>query len=99
MPYISLEAPKRRGGPLHIELVPKSTWGKNVRSMLPKEQWDILRKWVYAAADYLCEICGGEGKKWPVECHERWQWEESTGIQKLVGFVALCPKCHGVKNS
>ena len=83
---------------LTIELVPSSTWGFNLRSKLSKSEWDVVRKSVYKKANNKCEICGGVGPKWPVECHEIWHYEESTKIQKLCGLIALCPKCHEVKH-
>ena len=83
---------------LTIELVPQGQWGANLRSELPRKEWDRLRKSVYKAANYRCEVCGGKGPKWPVECHERWEYDESTKVQSLVGLIALCPPCHEVKH-
>ncbi|MDP6494636.1 MAG: HNH endonuclease [Dehalococcoidia bacterium] len=83
---------------LTIELVPKGQWGANLRSELPRAEWDRLRKATYKAARYRCEICGGKGPKWPVECHERWHYDEETKAQKLLGLIALCPRCHEVKH-
>lgn len=34
----------------------------------------------------------------PVECHEVWEYEEATGVQRLVQMIALCPACHEVKH-
>lgn len=84
--------------PLTIELVPASSFYHNLRSLLKKSQWDILRKKAYQLANYKCEICGGIGKKHPVECHEKWEYDDITHIQKLAGLYALCPKCHQVKH-
>lgn len=83
---------------LTIELVPKGQWGANLRSELPKSEWDRLRKATYRKAGYVCEICGGKGPKWPVECHEIWHYDEDTKTQHLVGLIALCPSCHEVKH-
>lgn len=83
---------------LTIELVPLTSWYNNVRSKVSKEEWDIIRKKCYKNANYKCEICGGVGNKWPVECHEIWEYDDKKHIQKLVGFVALCPSCHEVKH-
>ena len=83
---------------LEVELVPKNLWGKNLRSELPKKEWDFLRKRSYARANYLCEVCGGKGRKHPVECHEVWSYNDKTKVQKLEGLVALCPPCHRVKH-
>ena len=83
---------------LTIELVPRGQWGSNLRSELPRSQWDKLRKATYKAAGHRCEICGGKGPKWPVECHERWFYDEDTKTQKLEGLIALCPDCHLCKH-
>lgn len=81
---------------LEIELIPKTSFFKNLRSELSTSEWNILRKDCYKKAGYKCEICGGKGKKHPVECHELWEYK--NGIQKLVGLIALCPPCHEVKH-
>jgi len=33
-----------------------------------------------------------------VECHEIWEFNDQTRLQKLTGVIALCPKCHMVKH-
>ena len=83
---------------LTIELVPKTSWYTNVRSNVSKEQWDKLRNKCYFDAHYKCEICGGKGSKWPVECHEIWDYDDTNHIQKLTGLIALCPDCHTTKH-
>jgi hypothetical protein len=83
---------------LTIELVPKGQWGVNLRSELSKGEWDRLRKATYKAAGYRCEVCGGVGPRHPVECHERWRYDEDTKTQVLEGLIALCPACHEVKH-
>jgi len=80
------------------ELVPLTTWYTNVRSVLSRAEWDVLRREVYRRAGYVCEICGGHGSKHPVECHEVWEHNLKSGVQKLVGMRALCPLCHEVKH-
>lgn len=83
---------------LTIELVPKPSWYSNVRSNVPRTRWDKLRKACYAQANHKCEICGDIGNKWPVECHEIWDYDEEQKIQKLTGLISLCPACHQVKH-
>ena len=82
---------------LTVELVPRSLWGINLRSELPKSKWDKLRKATYKKANFVCEICGGVGRKWPVECHEIWHYDDENKVQRLDGLIALCPPCHQVK--
>ncbi|MFA5716072.1 MAG: HNH endonuclease [Candidatus Paceibacterota bacterium] len=83
---------------LEIELVPQTSFFNNVRAIVTKEEWDVIRKECYKKAGYKCEICGGVGEKWPVECHEIWKYDDKTHIQLLSGMIALCPACHEVKH-
>ena len=87
---------------LGVELVPSTCWYSNVRSLLPKKEWDRLRKISYEYADFKCEICKesglDQGYKHALECHEIWNYNEKTHVQKLDGLVSLCPKCHIVKH-
>jgi len=83
---------------LTIELVPQTCWCSNVRSGVNKRDWDVLRKKVYAEAGHRCEICGGVGRRHPVECHEVWNYNDETKVQKLESMIALCSSCHTVKH-
>ena len=81
---------------LEIELIPQSTFGKNVRSSVTKNQWDIIRSQVYSKAYNICEICGDFENR--TEAHEIWDFNEDLSIQKLIGMIALCPLCHSTKH-
>lgn len=83
---------------LTIELVPSGQWEDNLRSHLKKTKWDALRYACYQRANHKCEVCGEKGWKHPVECHEIWEYNDQTRIQKLNGLIALCPQCHQVKH-
>lgn len=83
---------------LEIELVPSTCFYNNLRSLLTKNSWDVLRKNCYKQAGNVCEICGGVGNKWPVECHEIWEYDDRKQTQTLTGLTALCPRCHEVKH-
>lgn len=83
---------------LAIESIPLSLWGINLRDKLGRTAWADVRKTCYAKARHCCEICGGVGTKHSVECHEIWEYDDERRIQKLSGFIALCPACHEVKH-
>lgn len=83
---------------LTIELVPRTSWYKNVRSNVSKEEWERLKKIISSRAGHRCEICGGRGARWPVECHEIFAYDDERHVQKLIGLMALCPACHEVKH-
>ena len=84
--------------PLTLNLVPSSCWGSNLRSELPKSEWERLRRRTYKEHDYTCQICGGVGRNHPVECHEQWEYDEETKTQILKSLLSLCPSCHEVKH-
>ena len=83
---------------LIVELVPRTSWFENLRSLLTPEQWDKLRRETYRKALYRCEVCGGKGLKHPVECHEIWHYDDRKHRQTLTGLIALCPNCHQCKH-
>ena len=80
---------------LTVELVPKTSWFDNLRSVLPRSVWDKRRKRTYAEYGYRCGICGAEGR---LNCHEIWEYDDENHIQRLSGFVSLCDLCHHVKH-
>ena len=82
---------------LSIELIPEKNWHNTVRAVVSKQTWDRIKRQTFKRAKYQCEICGGQGSQWPVECHEIWSFT-TDGRQVLQGMIALCPACHGVKH-
>ena len=80
---------------LTIDPIPKKNWGKNLAHILPKEQWDVLRRNVYRQYNYRCGICGISA---PLSCHEMWTFDDAKQVQKLVGLIALCENCHNIKH-
>ena len=89
-------------GRLTVELIPRTLFFSNVRTLLPKKYWDNIRKDSYEKAQNKCEICGDIGKNQAyghnVGCHEIWEYDDEKRIQKLTGLISLCPKCHQVKH-
>lgn len=79
---------------LNFELVPDSCWYSNLRSELPKEVWDKIRKSAYARASGKCMICGAPSTR--LEAHEQWEYDDKNGVQKLKNVVAICRPCHEV---
>jgi hypothetical protein len=87
---------------LTVELIPSTCHFSNVRTTVTPKEWDKIRHLSYEAADHKCEICGNigtkQGYKHKVECHEIWEYDDVNHIQKLIGLISLCPKCHQVKH-
>ncbi len=80
---------------LTAELVPRTSWYNNMRSVFPKATWDRIRRQVYSDFNRRCGICQAEGK---LSCHEIWEYDDQNHVQTLRGFVALCDWCHHVKH-
>ena len=74
---------------LTVELVPSTCWFTNVRSHVSRAVWDRLRRQVAEAAGGRCEVCGGRGRRWPVECHEVFSYDDDERVQRLERLVAL----------
>ena|SRR5690242_20982732 len=81
---------------LTIELVPSTAWGHNLRDLLTREQWDTLRRLTYSHYGYRCGVCHASNTT--LYCHEQWEYDDTTHLQKLVGLVALCKMCHHCKH-
>ncbi len=75
--------------------MPQECWRSNLRSVLPPELWDKVRRDAYARAKYRCTVCGKKGR---LEAHEKWSYDEENALQTLVDVVALCRECHEVKH-
>lgn len=80
---------------LTIELVPRTSWFNNMRKMIPRPEWDKIRRRTYAEYGHRCGICGFKGR---LNCHEIWRYDDYSHVQKLHGFIALCDLCHHVKH-
>ncbi len=80
---------------LTIELVPEPLWHSNMRALLPRAEWDRLRRQVYRDSGHRCGICGAVGQ---LHCHEVWRYDDAAHVQRLGGYLALCELCHHVKH-
>jgi Domain of unknown function (DUF5710)/Nuclease-related domain len=85
------------GDGLFVDLVPRSCWFTNVRSCVSQQDWERLRRPIVRRAGHRCEVCGaGEDRvtrRW-LDVHERWSYEDLTGVQALRRLIALCEPCH-----
>ena len=85
------------GGGLFVDPIPQSSWFRNVRAAVDPADWDRLRHMVYRRARFRCEACGVLGSRergiW-MEAHERFAYDITTGVQRLVRLVCLCQRCH-----
>ena len=82
------------GSGLYVDLIPETTWCKNARALIHKDDWHRVRMHVNKRVQGRCEACGvlAQDNGSRLECHERWQYKPP--VQKLVRLVALCHECH-----
>ena len=81
------------GSELFIDMIPKTSYFKNVRSIFTEEDWNLIRHHIYERTGHRCECCGAKRFKY-LEAHERWTFNYATQTQKLVRIIALCRLCH-----
>ena len=79
---------------LAFELVPDGCWYSNLRSILPKSEWDKIKKDAKTRSNGQCSICGKKTDK--LDAHEVWSYDIEKGIQKLENVIAVCKDCHSV---
>lgn len=79
---------------LNFEMVPEECWYANLRSLLPRADWDRIRRRAYARAEGRCMICGAPSSR--LEAHEKWSYDDERKVQKLEDVIAVCRLCHEV---
>lgn len=79
------------GNSFYSESLPGSSWFRNLRSMIPPQQWSALGVYIRDRAGNRCEMCGSGDR---LEAHERWQFDETTKTQRLRRVVCVCKSCH-----
>ena len=83
---------------LELHLIPQSSFFCNLRTALGNK-WYPLSKQIRKEHNDTCQYCGAikdTKKGLYIHCHEVWEYNESTKIQKLIGFECLCSDCHAV---
>ena len=81
------------GKELFIDMIPKTSYFKNVRSIFSEGDWNLIRKHIYERTGNRCECCGIKRSRY-LEAHERWVFDFETKTQKLIRIIALCRLCH-----
>ena len=81
------------GDELYIDMIPKTSYFKNVRSLFNDTDWNLIRHHIYERSSYRCECCGVKRFKY-LDAHERWIYDYETKTQKLIRIIALCRLCH-----
>lgn len=79
-----------------LELIPISARKQNIRTLTNKSAWRRLQSITFTRANFQCQVCGARPEKGRLHCHESWQYDDETWVQKIGSLVALCDECHEV---
>jgi hypothetical protein len=79
------------GAGLFVDLVPSSCWFTNVRSCVAARDWERLRRMIIRRAGGVCECCGQSPG---TDAHERWHYDDTSGVQSLRRLILVCGACH-----
>lgn len=83
---------------LPVEWVPRTSSGERLSKLLPPSEWKKTREKVYAEHGHRCAVCSIKRGDRRLDCHEVWEYDDATLVQRLKGLVALCNLCHRVKH-
>lgn len=97
--FLPPDIPSRNSGPpLAIELIPRNCWGTNARSYVAAHDWNMIKDHTVYATLCRCQACGVSGNTWLFDCHEVFEYDDTTRTQKLTALMALCRSCHEAKH-
>ena len=77
---------------LHFQPAPNCLHGKSLHGILPRKEWDRIRRAVYRWYNYTCAICGATNTT--MICHEVWHYDDTTRTRTLTDFQAICRMCN-----
>jgi hypothetical protein len=95
---------------LHPNIV-KPLHGLAPRTLMPKKDWDALRREAYARNNYHCHACGvyraydvgrlrfDDESGETLDCHEFYKIDYEKKTVELLELVALCKNCHAYVHS
>ena len=75
---------------LNIQLIPQTSWYKNLRSILPN--WKDVSEHI-RNTQTVCQICGSNDC---LHAHEVWEYDDEKHEQSLKNIVCVCEACHNV---
>ncbi len=100
LPTILAEEDRGFGKGLFADPIPASSWYRNVRSAVSERDWYRVSQMVRRRAGWRCEACGlraaSPKDRALLDAHERFSYDERSGIQTLRRLICLCAACHGV---
>lgn len=80
---------------LAAEPIPRTCFGKNMRTVLGMMDWMKIRNDLVVRAGGKCKFCGSEEQ---IEAHEVWTYDLKTRVQRLLDIEIVCKDCHNVKH-
>jgi len=87
------------GQGIYADPIPSSSWYRNVRSAVSHRDWYRISNMTRRRAGWACEECGlkpDRADRDLLDAHERFAYDETTGVQRLARLISLCASCHNV---
>src|SRR5260370_12037798 len=87
------------GQGLYADPIPASSWYRNVRSAVSARDWYRISQMTRRRAGLACESCVWQPDRADrdlLDAHERFTYDDTTGIQRLVRLLSLFAARHGV---
>ena len=81
---------------IHPSMLPRSTYGSSLRTVIEPDGWQRLRNAAGSTTGGACAWCGEVtlGNRWRTwETHEVWTFDLATKRQTLEAVVPLCRLC------
>lgn len=98
LPEVLAGEDRTYGEGLFVDMIPSTSWYVNVRSAVSPTDWYRVSQMVRRRAHWTCEACGfvaDETARLLMDAHERFAYDEASGVQRLVRLICLCADCHG----
>lgn len=72
--------------------MPSGLWGISACKLLGQYRWQQLRLRICEEQKHRCAWCDVEMLK-GIHCHEKWDYDQASGVATLSGFELHCPMC------
>src|SRR5258707_10239433 len=85
------------GQGLYADPIPASSWYRNVRSAVSARDWYRISQMTRRRAGLACESCVWQPDRADrdlLDAHERFTYDDTTGIQRLVRLISLLATSH-----
>ena len=81
---------------------PSDCFGKSLKNIMTRTEWDNTRRTVYRKHKWTCQLCSRNSfdNNFPSHAHEEWEYKVTKNgcVRYLKEIMCLCPDCHAIKH-